>query len=96
MKIPDFTPATLPFTGDAIAWCLDCVWRGYGDALVEATLARTHEALKKKGITANPTTPETMRKHLYGAFAERGWDEAKLIRMGFVPGRVKRSTRSRS
>lgn len=95
MKTPDFTPATIPFSGDAIAWCLDCVWRGYGDAIVEETLARTHAALKQKGITPGRTSQERMRKELYRAFAEHGWDEAKLLRMGFIPERVKRPTRSR-
>jgi hypothetical protein len=39
--------------------------------------------------------PETMRKELYRALAELSWDEAKRIRMVFVPDRAKRSNRSR-
>lgn len=79
---PDFTPTTIPFHGDVTAWASACLWRGYGDLLLEETMQNTAKRYQENGIRSKVNRAH-IRKALYDAFKKRGWDHDQLVQMGW-------------
>lgn len=82
-RTPDFTPATIPFTGDMTAWSTACLWRGYGDLILETTVENTKRSLREMNVRVQVDRVR-LRRRLYQAFLKRGWTHDRLAMMGFV------------
>lgn len=79
---PDFTPTTIPFHGDVTAWASACLWRGYGDLLLEETMQNTAKRYQEKGIRRE-VERDQVRKCLCAAFKKIGWSHDRLVQMGW-------------
>ncbi len=79
---PDFTLATIPFHGDMTAWASACLWRGYGDRLLEEAMQNTAKRYQEEGIRSEVDLA-CMRNALYDAFKKRGWNHDRLVQMGW-------------
>jgi N-acetyl-anhydromuramyl-L-alanine amidase AmpD len=84
MKTPDFTKASHEFSGNFIEWCEDVVHLGFGDLLVEQAMQIALAGAKKDGKPCT-VTRESLRFWGYEIYLKQGWDEKKLLRMGFKP-----------
>lgn len=80
---PDFTPATIPFHGNVTAWASACLWRGFGDQILEETMQNTAKRFQKEGLR-NKVDREHVRKCLYAEFKKRGWSHDRLALMGWT------------
>lgn len=78
-----FEKPTIPFNGDIIEWANRCLWRGYGDCLIEQTVANMAARYRESRIKDGVNRRE-VRLALLSSFRKAGWDEETLKMMGWA------------